>query len=88
MFEKALQDSIAQKGDRSLVKTVRTSYTGIAQRYGQELNYGARSFYLMTKDNVYLKKALQWAAYANQFYESPYALDTWEYLPSINSGKK
>jgi hypothetical protein len=34
----------------------------------------------MTKDPVFLKKALQWAANANQFYESPYILDTWARL--------
>jgi hypothetical protein len=44
--------------------------------YSQMLNDGARSFYNMTKDPAYLKKALLWAANANQFYESPYVLDT------------
>lgn len=48
--------------------------------YSQLLNNGARSFYNMTKDPAYLKKALQWAAYANQFYENPYVLDTWARL--------
>jgi hypothetical protein len=57
-----------------------TSFTPTAQRYGQVLNYGARSFYKMTNDQYFLKKALQWAAYANEFYDSPYALDTWARL--------
>jgi hypothetical protein len=57
-----------------------TRFTATAPRYGQVLNYGARSFYKMTNDTYYLKKALQWAAYANEFYDSPYALDTWARL--------
>jgi hypothetical protein len=57
-----------------------TRFTPTAPRYGQVLNYGARSFYKMTNDQYFLKKALQWAAYANEFYESPYALDTWARL--------
>jgi hypothetical protein len=55
-------------------------YTPQASYYSQVLNNGARSFYNMTKDPVFLKKALQWAANANQFYESPYILDTWARL--------
>jgi hypothetical protein len=51
-----------------------------ANNYSRMLNDGARSFYNMTKDPVYLKKALQWAANANQFYENPYVLDTWARL--------
>jgi hypothetical protein len=51
-----------------------------SNNYSQMLNDGARSFYNMTNDPAYLKKALQWAANASQFYETPYVLDTWARL--------
>lgn len=60
------------------VSTIR--YTSKANHFSQVLNNGARSFYNMTKDPIYLKKALQWAASANEFYETPYVLDTWARL--------
>ncbi|OQP61829.1 hypothetical protein A3860_30655 [Niastella vici] len=62
------------------VFTTTTRYTPTAQHYGEELHYAARTFYRMTNDTIYLKKALQWAAYANEFYESAYALDIWARL--------
>lgn len=62
-------------------RTVSTfRYSPKANYYSQVLNNGARSFYNMTKDPIYLKKALQWAANANEFYESPYVLDTYARL--------
>lgn len=54
--------------------------TTLGHYYSQKLNNGARSFYNMTNDPAYLKKALQWAAYAWQFDENPYILDTWARL--------
>lgn len=63
---------------RRTVSTFR--YSPKANYYSQVLNNGARSFYNMTKDPIYLKKALQWAANANEFYESPYVLDTYARL--------
>lgn len=56
------------------------TFSPTSQHYGEALHNGARSFYMMTNDNFYLKKALQWAAYANEFYESAYALDIWARL--------
>lgn len=54
--------------------------TTIGHYYSQQLNYAAWSFYNMTNEPLYLKKALQWAAYAWQFDENPYILDTWARL--------
>jgi hypothetical protein len=78
-------ENIKSSDDDPTIATIRkiktiTRFTATAPRYGQVLNYGARSFYKMTNDQYFLKKALQWAAYANEFYESPYALDTWARL--------
>ncbi len=78
-------ENIKNSDDNPTIATIRkvrtiTRFTATAPRYGQVLNYGARSFYKMTNDAYFLKKALQWAAYANEFYESPYALDTWARL--------
>lgn len=66
---------------KRISRTVSTfRYSSKANYYSQVLNNGARSFYNMTKDPIYLKKALQWAASANEFYETPYVLDTWARL--------
>jgi hypothetical protein len=73
------KDTIERTANRMVVRTT-TTFSPAAQHYGEELHYAARSFYRMTKDNFYLKKALQWAAYANEFYESAYALDIWARL--------
>ena len=78
-------DNIKSSDNDPIIGTVRnvrtvTRFTPTAQHYGEILHYGARSFYLMTNDSYFLKKALQWAAYANEFYESAYALDTWARL--------
>lgn len=70
-------DTAGLKGHIILRSTYNTTESNY---YSQMLNNGARSFYYMTKDPVYLKKALQWAANANQFYENPYVLDTWARL--------
>jgi len=64
----------------ALKKKDSLNYTPSAQHYGEQLHYAARTFYHMTNDTIYLKKALQWAAYANEFYESGYALDIWARL--------
>ncbi|HEX6427875.1 MAG TPA: thioredoxin family protein [Niastella sp.] len=68
------------RSDDQMTSRTTIRFSPMAPHYGQILNYGARSFYLMTNDNYYLKKALQWAAYANEFHESAYALDTWARL--------
>lgn len=56
------------------------SYAPIAQNFTRELNNGAWSFYKMTSDSLHLKKALQWAKRANDFFVSPEAMDTYARL--------
>lgn len=56
------------------------SYAPIAQTFTRELNNGAWSFYKMTRDSLHLKKALQWAKRANDFFDSPEAMDTYARL--------
>ena len=56
------------------------SYAPIAQNFTRELNNGAWSFYTMTRDSLHLKKALQWAKRANEFFDSPEAMDTYARL--------
>jgi hypothetical protein len=79
LLQHAPKDTIERTGNRTRVVTT-TRFSSTAQHYGEQLHYAARCFYRMTKDNFYLKKALQWAAYANEFYESAYALDIWARL--------
>ena len=66
-------------GDAMITKKM-ISYTPIAQNFTRELNNGAWSFYRMTRDSLHLKKALQWAKRANDFFESPEAMDTYARL--------
>lgn len=75
----SIKDTPEWTANRKVITTT-TRYTPTAQQYGEVLHYAARSFYRMTSDPIYLKKALQWAAYANEFYESAYALDIWARL--------
>ena len=56
------------------------SYAPIGQNYARELNNGAWSFYKMTRDPLHLKKALQWAKRANDFFDSAEAMDTYARL--------
>jgi hypothetical protein len=72
-------DTIWDSHNRIIVKN-KFSFSSIANLYEQDLNYGARSIYMMTNDSVYLKKALQWSAHASDFIENPYGLDTWARL--------
>jgi len=75
----SIRDTLEWTNTRSVV-TITTRYTPTAQHYGDDLHYAARRFYRMTNDSVYLLKALQWAAHANEFYESAYAMDIWARL--------
>jgi hypothetical protein len=79
-FNRPPQDTAVRPGTLIRTTTTAVSYRSQANHYSQLLNNGARSVYLMTKDPVYLKKALQWSACANQFFETPYVLDTWARL--------
>lgn len=73
------KDTMRDAEGRLIIRT-RTTFSPNAPRYQQELSYGARNFYYMTNDVTYLRKALQWAAHANDFYESPYGMDTFARL--------
>lgn len=52
------------------------SFAPSAQFFCRELNNGAWRVYTLTDQPEYLEKALQWALHANDFYESPDAMDT------------
>lgn len=66
-----------KNGDRS-TRTVR--FAPSAQRFTSQLNEGAWNFYRMTSDPILLQTALQWVKRANEFWQSPEALDTWARL--------
>jgi hypothetical protein len=72
-------DTIRDSQNRLIIKG-KYNLSAIANGYEQDLNYGARSIYMMTNDTVYLKKALEWTAHASDFIENPYGLDTWARL--------
>jgi hypothetical protein len=74
-----------QEGERttrgdSVVYRKSISYAPITQVFTRNLNEGAWTIYTWTNDPLYLKKALQWSARANEFYESPEAADTYARL--------
>jgi len=71
--------SLTVAGDAMITKKMIT-YAPIGQTFTRELNNGAWSFYKMTSDLLHLKKALQWAKRANDFYDSPEAMDTYARL--------
>ena len=68
-----------QRGD-SVVYKKTVSYSPTTQLYTSNLNEGAWTVYTWTNDPLYLKKALQWAARANEFFDSPEAIDTYARL--------
>ena len=71
--------SVTLAGGTMITKKMIT-YAPIGQTFTRELNNGAWSFYKMTSDPLHLKKALQWAKRANDFYDSPEAMDTYARL--------
>ena len=71
--------SLTVAGDAMITKKMIT-YAPIGQTFTRELNNGAWSFYKMTSDPLHLKKALQWAKRANDFFDSPEAMDTYARL--------
>lgn len=81
-MKRPVTDSAARPQNTAFTRTttITSRYRSQANYYSQILNNGARSVYLMTKDPMYLKKALQWSAHANEFFETPYVLDTWARL--------
>lgn len=56
------------------------AYAPITQNFTRELNDAAWNFYKMFDDSVNTRKALQWSKRANEFYESPEAMDTYARL--------
>ena len=71
--------TVTPPGDAMITKKM-ISYAPIAQNFTRELNNGAWSFYKMTRDSLHLRKALQWAKRANDFFVSPEAMDTYARL--------
>jgi len=69
----------SMRGD-SVVYKKTISYAPITQAFSRELNNGAWMLYTWTEDPFYLKKALQWAARANEFFDSPEAADSYARL--------
>ncbi|MBC7872809.1 MAG: thioredoxin family protein [Ferruginibacter sp.] len=66
-------------------KTVK--YSPVVQYYNRELNNAAFVFYEMTNDPLYLAKAIQWSARANEFFEHYISLNTHALL-LYKAGKK
>ena len=76
----AKQDGEKQiKGD-SPIYTKNITYSPVTQIFTRSLNEGAWTIYTWTNDPFYVKKALQWAARANEFFENPEAIDTYARL--------
>jgi hypothetical protein len=79
LLEKSLKNTpvtdtvIRTRTSMTVRKTV--AVRGLAQSVCLDLNRAARDLYSMTKDTTYLRKALNWAAYANSLYPNSEALD-------------
>ena len=67
------------RGD-SVVYKKTISFSPITQTFSRGLNEGAWTIYTWTNDPFYVKKALQWATRANEFFEHPEAIDTYARL--------
>lgn len=52
----------------------------MTQIFTRDLNNGAWNFYTMTNNPVLLQKALEWSKRANDFFETPDAMDTYSRL--------
>lgn len=55
-------------------------YVPVTQNFTRELNDAAWNFYKMFDDPANTQKALQWSKRANEFYETPEAMDTYARL--------
>ena len=61
-------------------QVVQFAYAPITQHYTNDLNTAALSFYKMFNDPLNTNKALLWSKRANDFYETPEAMDTYARL--------
>ena len=61
-------------------QVVQFAYAPITQHYTNDLNTAALSFYKMFNDPLNTNKALLWSKRANEFYETPEAMDTYARL--------
>ncbi len=71
--------TIEKRGD-SVFRKKQIMYSPITQSFTNDLNNGAWNFYIMTQNAIYLQKALAWSKRANEFFESPEAMDTYARL--------
>jgi hypothetical protein len=71
--------TIEKRGD-SVLKKKQIIYAPLTQNFTSDLNNAAWNFYIMTQNLFYLQKATAWARRANEFYESPEAMDTYARL--------
>ncbi|NII27323.1 hypothetical protein HB364_19695 [Pseudoflavitalea sp. X16] len=76
---KTIPGDTIKTGQRFTVrKTV--SVSGEAQEICNVLTNGVRTVYEMTNDTRYLRKALDWVAHANSFFDNPDTMDLWARL--------
>jgi hypothetical protein len=68
-----------KKGDSVFIRK-QISYSPAVQVFAHDLNNVAWDFYITTQNLFYLQNALMWAKKANEFYESPEAMDTYARL--------
>ena len=61
-------------------QVIQFAYIPITQNFTSELNNAALSFYKMFDDSLNNNKALLWSKRANEFYETPEAMDTYARL--------
>jgi len=79
LFATATTDRMMQPGGNEVIRRS-APYAPVTQYFTNELNDGAWTIYIYTHDLFYTAKALAWAKRANEFYDSPEAMDTYARL--------
>lgn len=77
---------VEKRGDSAIQKRVIT-YSPITQSYTSALNKVARKIYEISDNTLYLNKAVEYAAKANEFFEEYNAMNTYALL-LYKTGKK
>ncbi len=70
----------ADSGSFKQRQVIQFAFAPATQHFTSELNYAAFSFYKMFDDPFNTNKALQWSKRANEFFETPEAMDTYARL--------
>lgn len=75
-----MQGDTLRSGANAFAVRKSITFSPSTQMYANQLTIAARTLYGFTKDFTYLQKALEWIKRADEFYESPAAIDLYARL--------